>query len=127
GRSADGTGRDPEPQGRRRAGWRCRRAHVEPRPVQTGRVSDTLAYFVPEALGHLEVVSRCLLALEQGRDVEDNAGSLYRAVHTLKGAAYVVGQTRVGDLAHRIEDILAAGRTRARLPPPPLHPAHPRS
>jgi len=73
--------------------------------------SDALSYFVPEALGHLDVMSRCLLALEQGRDDEDSAGALFRAVHTLKGAAYVVGQTHVGDLAHRIEDVLAAARS----------------
>src|SRR5262245_39708242 len=87
--------------------------------------SDAFQYFVPEALGHLEVVSRCLLALEQGRDVEDNTGSLFRAVHTLKGAAYVVGQTRVGDLAHRIEDILALGRSEPeRLAPAAIDAIH---
>ena len=66
--------------------------------------ADPLSYFVPEALGHLDTMTRCLLALEQGRDDEDNAGNLFRAVHTLKGAAYVIGQTRVGDIAHRIEE-----------------------
>jgi chemotaxis protein histidine kinase CheA len=71
---------------------------------------DPFAYFVPEAREHLDVMSRCLLALEQGRATEDNVASLFRAVHTLKGAAYVVGHTEVGDLAHAIEDVLAAVR-----------------
>jgi chemosensory pili system protein ChpA (sensor histidine kinase/response regulator) len=71
---------------------------------------DSLAYFAPEARDHLDVMSRCLLALEQGRATEDNVASLFRAVHTLKGAAYVVGHTAVGDLAHAIEDVLAAVR-----------------
>src|SRR5262249_21416611 len=102
-----------------------RRADVESGPLQAGRVkrpmslardagseyADARSYFVPEAVGHLDVMSRCLLALEQGRDGEDNAGSLYRAVHTLKGGAYVVGQTRVGDIAHRIEDVLSILRS----------------
>jgi len=85
--------------------------------------ADALSYFVPEAVGHLDAMSRALLALEQGRDVEDNIGSLFRAVHTLKGAAYVVGQTRVGDLAHRIEDVLVAARN-DRLAPAAVDAIH---
>jgi len=71
---------------------------------------EALAYFVPEAAEHLDVMSRGLLALELGRGGRDGVASLFRAVHTLKGSAYVVGQTRIGDLAHRIEDVLAAAR-----------------
>jgi chemosensory pili system protein ChpA (sensor histidine kinase/response regulator) len=44
---------------------------------------------------------------------------LFRAVHTLKGAAYVVGCTRVGEVAHRMEDVLVAAREGSR----PLTPA----
>jgi chemosensory pili system protein ChpA (sensor histidine kinase/response regulator) len=55
-------------------------------------------------------MTRALLALERtGRD-EEELGALFRAVHTLKGAAYTVGCTAVGDLAHRIEDLLVAVR-----------------
>src|SRR6266446_7013423 len=72
---------------------------------------DALAYFVPEAADLLDIMSRSLLALEQGRGAEDDVASLFRAIHTLKGAAYVVGHVRVGDLAHRIEDVLATARS----------------
>ena len=72
---------------------------------------DALAYFVPEAADLLDIMSRSLLALEHGQGGEDDIATLFRAIHTLKGAAYVVGHVRVGDLAHRIEDVLAAVRS----------------
>ena len=82
--------------------------------------SDVLAYFGPEAAEHLETITRSLLALEQaGPDLPDapdpdNAElhALFRAVHTLKGAAYTVGCEVVGRMAHRAEDILGAIRER---------------
>ena len=77
---------------------------------------DALAYFVPEAADLLDIMSRSLLVLEHGQGGEDDIATLFRAIHTLKGAAYVVGHVRVGDLAHRIEDVLAAvGNTRGSL------------
>ncbi len=86
---------------------------------------DALAYFVPEAADHLDIVSRCLLALEQGRGSEDDVGTLFRAIHTLKGAAYVVGQMGVGELAHRIEDVLVPVRNnRERLVPAVIDAIH---
>ena len=36
--------------------------------------------------------------------------ALFRAVHTLKGAAYVVGCTPMGAVAHAVEDLLVAVR-----------------
>jgi chemotaxis protein histidine kinase CheA/ActR/RegA family two-component response regulator len=80
---------------------------------------DVLEYFKPEATEHLETMARSLGALERrGFNVED-LGTLFRAVHTLKGAAYTVGCTVMGDLAHRAEDLLGAIRDgRCALTPP---------
>jgi len=75
--------------------------------------ADVAAYFVPEATEHLESVTATLGALEQGVDA-DALARLFRAVHTLKGAAYVVGCTRVGEVAHRMEDVLVAAREGSR-------------
>jgi chemosensory pili system protein ChpA (sensor histidine kinase/response regulator) len=75
--------------------------------------ADVAAYFVPEATEHLEAVTATLGVLEQGGDAE-TLGRLFRAVHTLKGAAYVVGCTRVGEVAHRMEDVLVAAREGSR-------------
>ena len=80
--------------------------------------ADVLAYFLPEATEHLEDVTAALSALERGPDAAELA-RLFRAVHTLKGAAYVVGCVRVGEVAHRMEDVLVAAREGSR----PLTPA----
>ena len=79
---------------------------------------DVASYFVPEATEHLESVTAALGALERGVD-SDTLARLFRAVHTLKGAAYVVGCTRVGEIAHRMEDVLVTAREGSR----PLTPA----
>jgi chemosensory pili system protein ChpA (sensor histidine kinase/response regulator) len=69
--------------------------------------AESVPYFAPEAAEHLDVMTRSLLALEQSASpAHEEVGSLFRAVHTLKGAAYTVGCAPVGDVAHRIEDIL---------------------
>jgi chemosensory pili system protein ChpA (sensor histidine kinase/response regulator) len=71
---------------------------------------DVVTYFVPEAHEHLELAGTSLLALEgEGRN-DENVATLFRAVHTLKGAAYTVGCSVIGRLAHRIEDLLGAVR-----------------
>src|SRR6266542_2951532 len=82
--------------------------------------ADSVPYFAPEAAEHLDMMSRSLLALEQSpaRGSEEVA-TLFRAVHTLKGAAYTVGCAPIGDFAHRIEDLLDAVREgRVELSPP---------
>jgi chemosensory pili system protein ChpA (sensor histidine kinase/response regulator) len=71
--------------------------------------ADVASYFVPEATEHLEAMTTALLALERGGGDEDLA-RLFRSMHTIKGAAYVVGCVRVGELAHRAEDLLVAVR-----------------
>jgi chemotaxis protein histidine kinase CheA/ActR/RegA family two-component response regulator len=79
---------------------------------------DVLSYFGPEALEHLEAMTAALLSLGE-HDADDSAvAALFRAVHTLKGAAYVVGCTAIGELAHGLEDLLVAVREgRAPLGP----------
>jgi chemosensory pili system protein ChpA (sensor histidine kinase/response regulator) len=82
--------------------------------------ADVASYFVPEATEHLEAMTAALLALERGGGDEDLA-RLFRSMHTIKGAAYVVGCVRVGELAHRAEDLLVAVREGdTALSPPAL-------
>jgi chemosensory pili system protein ChpA (sensor histidine kinase/response regulator) len=76
--------------------------------------SDVLEYFVPEAVEHLESMAQSLVTLEGDGATADEIASLFRAVHTLKGAAYTVGCQMIGDLAHRIEDMLGAIRENRR-------------
>jgi len=67
---------------------------------------EVLEYFLPEASEHLEAMTTALLALESGAADEETLATLFRSVHTLKGAAYTVGCVAVGDATHEIEDLL---------------------
>jgi len=85
---------------------------------------EVLTYFGPEAAEHLEAMTGALLRLEREGASETELDALFRAVHTLKGAAYVVGCNPIGELAHGLEDLLVAVRThRAPLTPAVLEAA----
>ncbi|MGH7372923.1 MAG: hybrid sensor histidine kinase/response regulator [Candidatus Rokuibacteriota bacterium] len=71
---------------------------------------EVLEYFLPEATEHLEAMTAALLALEAGAADEETLATLFRSVHTLKGAAYTVGCVAVGDATHQIEDLLGVLR-----------------
>ncbi len=71
---------------------------------------EMLEYFLPEASEHLEVMTTALLAIEAGAQDDETLATVFRSVHTLKGAAYTVGCTPIGDAAHQIEDLLGAIR-----------------
>ena len=87
--------------------------------------ADVAAYFAPEASEHLDVIAGALLALERGGARAEELTRLFRALHTLKGSAYVVGCPRMGDVAHRLEDLLAAVReSRVGFTPSVLQAAH---
>jgi len=75
---------------------------------------DVLEYFVPEAVEHLESMAQSLVALEGEGSTDAEIAALFRAVHTLKGAAYTVGCGMIGDLAHRVEDMLGEVREHQR-------------
>ncbi|HET8578767.1 MAG TPA: response regulator [Methylomirabilota bacterium] len=77
--------------------------------------SDILTYFGPEAAEHLEAMTHSLLALDAEGHSDEELNRLFRSVHTLKGAAYTVGCTPIGDVAHQIEDLLGAVREK-RIP-----------
>lgn len=71
---------------------------------------EVLEYFLPEAAEHLEAMTTALLAVEGGARDEETLATVFRSVHTLKGAAYTVGCAPIGDAAHQIEDLLGAAR-----------------
>jgi chemosensory pili system protein ChpA (sensor histidine kinase/response regulator) len=71
---------------------------------------DILTYFGSEAAEHLDSITRAMLALDQAEPDADALPMLLRTVHTLKGAAYTVGCHPVGEMAHRLEDLLVGIR-----------------
>ncbi len=71
---------------------------------------DPLRFFRIEAQDHLEGLSDGLLTLEQDPQNEEALKSLFRMAHTLKGSARMVSLTDLGDVAHKMEDVLGAIR-----------------
>ena len=59
-----------------------------------------------EAQEHLETIARVTALLDPAHDDRERIQELRRSVHTLKGAAGVVGYTGASKLAHRMEDLL---------------------
>ncbi len=83
---------------------------VDQRPSQpeAERDGDTelRAIFAVEAAEHLKRIDADLLALESAPGSVEILRSLRRTVHTLKGAAAMMGMEAVAALAHSIEDRL---------------------
>src|SRR4029079_10168701 len=55
---------------------------------------------------HLQTISRLTAQLASSPDDRESMQELRRAVHTIKGAAGVVGYRVASRLAHRMEDLL---------------------
>jgi two-component system chemotaxis sensor kinase CheA len=71
---------------------------------------DRYRYFRVEARELLEGLSRGILDLERSPADKAIVARLLRLAHTLKGAARVVQQQEIGDLAHAAEDALGPHR-----------------
>ena len=74
----------------------------EPEPKLEGVASEFLEGFVLEAAGLLDGMD----ALLQGLEHRETLQEVRRRVHTIKGAAGMVGLRGLSQLAHRMEDIL---------------------
>ena len=69
---------------------------------------ELLTEFVVEAKEHLADIENQFLAIEDsGENVDvDLVNEVFRAVHSIKGAAGFLGMTVVNDLAHSLENLL---------------------
>ena len=68
--------------------------------------AELLEYFLAEAEDYLNILSRGIPALETATDRTSLLEELFRAAHTLKGAAAIVRLTVTSSIAHSMEDIL---------------------
>ncbi len=78
--------------------------------MRNGGMSDDpiVAEFVVESLEHLADIENQLLSIEansESLDVE-LVNTVFRAVHSIKGAAGFLGFSTMGDLAHALENVL---------------------
>ena len=71
---------------------------------------DKYKYFRIEARELLEGLSQSVLELEKDSGSRELLARILRLSHTLKGAALVVKQAGIADLAHSIEDVFTAYR-----------------
>ena len=69
--------------------------------------------FLGELEEHVEALNHDLLALEKGPPEDERSElvkSLFRAAHTLKGAAESVNVTPIASASHELEGVLATAR-----------------
>lgn len=81
------------------------RDDVDPDPPP-GVPPELAEIFGIEAHDHLEVIATAVASVAAGGEPRQGLLALRRSVHTLKGAAGMVGFRAVSRLAHRMEDLL---------------------
>ncbi len=67
---------------------------------------DELQIFLAEADEHLQMLDEGLVRLEREGDDLELLQAIFRAAHTLKGSAGVIGHKRMADLTHAMETVL---------------------
>ncbi len=71
--------------------------------------------FLEEATEHLAEMSRALLALEKDPADGEAIDLVFRMAHSIKGMAGSLGYDAITELAHRLEDRMAAVRSAGRV------------
>jgi two-component system, chemotaxis family, sensor kinase CheA len=67
-----------------------------------------LRIFQAEAAEHLKGLNEGLLLLEKDPGNAEVIHSILRSAHTLKGSSRMLGLTEIGEIAHKMEDLLKA-------------------
>lgn len=78
------------------------------------QISKLAVMFKTEAADHIANINQRLLQLERANEGEDQTEYLeeiFRAAHSLKGAARTVGFTQIENIAHHMESVLGSART----------------
>src|SRR5512139_1411476 len=73
--------------------------------------SGIIEFFLVEAGEHIQNLNAGLLALEKTPDDRAVIDELFRAAHTLKGSAAMMGFQGISDVAHKSEDMLGLFRS----------------
>lgn len=80
--------------------------------------AELLNEFVVESMEGLAEIESDLMAIEdQGADIDvDLVNKVFRAIHSIKGAAGFLGLERVAELAHSLENVLSLIRACSLVP-----------
>src|SRR5512139_1127794 len=73
--------------------------------------SGITEFFLVEAGEHIQNLNKGLLSLEKDPSNDDVIDELFRAAHTLKGSAAMMGFQGISDVAHKAEDMLGQFRS----------------
>ena len=71
--------------------------------------------FLEEATEHLAEMSRALLTLEKTPDDGEAIDLVFRMAHSVKGMAGSLGYDSITEIAHKLEDWMAAYRSAGRI------------
>ncbi len=72
--------------------------------------SGIIEFFLIEAREHIQNLNKGLLSLEKDPKNSSMIDELFRAAHTLKGSAAMMGFPGISDVAHKAEDMLGQFR-----------------
>ncbi|MGE5751448.1 MAG: response regulator [Nitrospirota bacterium] len=75
--------------------------------------SSIIEFFLMEAGEHIQNLNKGLLSLEKDPTDSSLIDELFRAAHTLKGSAAMMGYQGISDVAHKAEDMLGQFRSGA--------------
>lgn len=79
--------------------------------------SNYLDVFIEESKDNLQTLNGTLLELEQDGFDEEGMNAAFRAMHTIKGTAGVIGIAPIQQLAHVMEDLFDDLRKKKETPP----------
>ncbi len=72
--------------------------------MQTEETQKIMGYFIEEAKDHLNTIEQGLLNLQDTIEDPELLSELFRAAHSVKGGAAMLGINSVRNIAHRLED-----------------------
>jgi len=71
---------------------------------------DTMVqFYMEETEDMLQKAEECIIRLEM-KYSSDDVNELFRIAHTIKGSSYMVGYDEIGNIMHKIEDMLDCAR-----------------
>jgi len=73
-------------------------------------MNETGNIFYDEMMGKLQIMEDTLSYIKNGDYHIDDINDIFRAIHTIKGTADLLGMTEVVNLTHRAEDLLSEVR-----------------
>jgi two-component system chemotaxis response regulator CheY len=76
--------------------------------------------YLAESRENLDTIEVDLLAMAKGATAndEERVNRVFRAVHSIKGGSGFFNLAKIGELAHKMEDVLALIRSRKMVPTP---------